>query len=224
MLLCGRMKSLIAYPKAQPKLFGPATPVLRFSAKGLKKRQGDSEILFERGRARNPECVPHFRFREESESLSVDGEGLTTEMLSTFPNLSPTSQYQRRIRCKMCRQQLATHEHMLSHGQPPSDRQPLPNSTSQAPQQDSSSATDLEPASASTPSTNGATIGQQFSESSGSSDEVVDNSDSIGPVRNLRSNSKRNMPPILINPRCSGYFVEPVRRILALHLPRDIPL
>ena len=149
-------------------------------------------------------------------------------MLSTFPSISSTSQ-QRRIRCKMCRQQLATREHMLCHGQQPSNRQPLPHSKSQAPQQtraysdddSASDSKDLGPASASIPSTsanaNDATIGQELSESSGSSNEVVPDSDSIVPViRHLRSNSKRNMTPVLINPKCSGYFVEPVRPLLPL--------
>ncbi|KAI0716371.1 hypothetical protein C8Q76DRAFT_647342 [Earliella scabrosa] len=51
----------------------------------------------------------------------MNGEGdVETEMFAKFPYSptdSPAPQPRRRIRCKMCRQELAAREHMLDHGQ-----------------------------------------------------------------------------------------------------------
>ncbi|KAI0825190.1 hypothetical protein BC628DRAFT_1410586 [Trametes gibbosa] len=53
------------------------------------------------------------------EVMNGDGE-VETDMFAKFPNSpsdTPVPAARRRIRCKMCRQELATREHMLDHGQ-----------------------------------------------------------------------------------------------------------
>ncbi|KAH9849816.1 hypothetical protein C2E23DRAFT_350969 [Lenzites betulinus] len=53
------------------------------------------------------------------EVMNGDGE-VETDMFAKFPNSpsdTPVPTPRRRIRCKMCRQELATREHMLDHGQ-----------------------------------------------------------------------------------------------------------
>ncbi|KAI0764561.1 hypothetical protein BD413DRAFT_673337 [Trametes elegans] len=53
------------------------------------------------------------------EVMNGDGE-VETEMFAKFPHTpsdTPVPTPRRRIRCKMCRQELATREHMLDHGQ-----------------------------------------------------------------------------------------------------------
>ncbi|KAI0676571.1 hypothetical protein C8Q78DRAFT_962476 [Trametes maxima] len=57
--------------------------------------------------------------RVVNEVMNGDGE-VETEMFAKFPYTpsdTPVPTPRRRIRCKMCRQELATREHMLDHGQ-----------------------------------------------------------------------------------------------------------
>lgn len=56
--------------------------------------------------------------------LDGDGSAIETEMFAKYPRTpsdsvptTPYPQRRRRIRCKMCRQELATREHMIDHGQ-----------------------------------------------------------------------------------------------------------
>ncbi|KAG8924708.1 hypothetical protein FRC02_010231 [Tulasnella sp. 418] len=62
--------------------------------------------------------------RTVTEVLNGDGSPPETDMFARYPR-TPTASApatpggpRRRIRCKMCRQELATREHMLDHGQP----------------------------------------------------------------------------------------------------------
>ncbi|KAM5536132.1 hypothetical protein V8D89_010231 [Ganoderma adspersum] len=57
--------------------------------------------------------------RVVNEVMNGDG-GFETDMFAKFPQSpsdTPVPQPRRRIRCKMCRQELAAREHMLDHGQ-----------------------------------------------------------------------------------------------------------
>ncbi|KAF9528366.1 hypothetical protein CPB83DRAFT_854486 [Crepidotus variabilis] len=59
--------------------------------------------------------------RAVEEIMNGDGTQLETDMFARLPQESPSSTPgpvpRRRIRCKMCRQELALREHMLDHGQ-----------------------------------------------------------------------------------------------------------
>jgi dual specificity phosphatase 12 len=74
--------------------------------------------------------------------LNGDGSQVETDMFAKFPG-TPGAEPRRRIRCKMCRQELAAREHMLDHGQlgpptpavltPASSRRPSAGQTSRRP-------------------------------------------------------------------------------------------
>ncbi|KAF6745368.1 phosphatases II [Ephemerocybe angulata] len=98
----------------------------------------------------------------------------------------PRPRRRRRIRCKMCRRELATREHMLDHGQiGPSTPRPASPVTGGEIEPLSSLPKELQP-----------TL--------------------IAPERSIHGNPATQslavaVPPILTNPRCSGYFVEPLK-------------
>ncbi|KAI0630993.1 hypothetical protein C8Q77DRAFT_1130528 [Trametes polyzona] len=67
----------------------------------------------------NKETRMFYLERVVNEVMNGDGE-VETEMFAKFPYTpsdTPVPTARRRIRCKMCRQELATREHMLDHGQ-----------------------------------------------------------------------------------------------------------
>ncbi|KAI0367683.1 hypothetical protein BV20DRAFT_1037581 [Pilatotrama ljubarskyi] len=68
---------------------------------------------------RDKETRMFYLERVMHEVMNGDGE-VETEMFAKFPYTpsdTPVPTPRRRIRCKMCRQELATREHMLDHGQ-----------------------------------------------------------------------------------------------------------
>ncbi|KAI8976656.1 hypothetical protein BD414DRAFT_467005 [Trametes punicea] len=68
---------------------------------------------------RDKETRMFYLERVVNEVMNGDGE-VETEMFAKFPyspSDTPAPTPRRRIRCKMCRQELATREHMLDHGQ-----------------------------------------------------------------------------------------------------------
>ncbi|KDR80052.1 hypothetical protein GALMADRAFT_222955 [Galerina marginata CBS 339.88] len=75
--------------------------------------------------------------RAVDEVMNGDGSPSETEMFAQYPRTSSDSPPpspglpRRRIRCKMCRQELATREHMLDHGQlgPATPAVPTPSSS-----------------------------------------------------------------------------------------------
>lgn len=104
---------------------------------------------------------------------------------SSTMNDIPRPRRRRRIRCKMCRQELATREHMLDHGQigPSTPRAASPIVGELDP--GSSLPKELQPTLISTTIIHGGTP--------------------TTPSITLA------VPPILTDPRCSGYFVEPLK-------------
>ncbi|RPD75409.1 hypothetical protein L226DRAFT_612467 [Lentinus tigrinus ALCF2SS1-7] len=68
---------------------------------------------------RDKETRMFYLERTVNEVMNGDGD-IETEMFAKFPRSptdSPAPQPRRKIRCKMCRQELAAREHMLDHGQ-----------------------------------------------------------------------------------------------------------
>lgn len=107
--------------------------------------------------------------------------------LSSQSSGHPQPRRRRRIRCKMCRQELATREHMLDHGQigpqTPCSASPEPGATAATSESsDSELAATLATSTTATDSTSAAPI--------------------------------VTVPSILTKSACSGYFVEPVRDLL----------
>ncbi|KIJ36307.1 hypothetical protein M422DRAFT_212249 [Sphaerobolus stellatus SS14] len=73
---------------------------------------------------RNKETRTFYVQRAVKEVLNGDGSSLQMDMFAKYPRTpgdsvpsTPHPQRRRRIRCKMCRQELATREHMVDHGQ-----------------------------------------------------------------------------------------------------------
>ncbi|TFK25308.1 phosphatases II [Coprinopsis marcescibilis] len=120
----------------------------------------------------------------------------------------------RRIRCKMCRQLLAGREHMLDHGQigpsTPSGSRRASISTSTDPNEDSNTGQQAE--SPSTVPTGPLPIsilpdGSTFVDLTGLRPSTLITPSSSEPT----PKPIPVPPPILINPKCSGYFVEPLK-------------
>ncbi|GJJ14883.1 hypothetical protein Clacol_009152 [Clathrus columnatus] len=73
---------------------------------------------------RNKEIRSFYVERAVREVTNGDGTDIETDMFAKYPRTpsdsvptTPYPQRRRRIRCKMCRQELATREHMVDHGQ-----------------------------------------------------------------------------------------------------------
>ncbi|KAF8492512.1 hypothetical protein JB92DRAFT_2751557 [Gautieria morchelliformis] len=73
---------------------------------------------------RNKETRAFYVDRAVKEVLNGDGSALEMDMFAKYPRTpsestpnTPYPQPRRRLRCKMCRQELATREHMVDHGQ-----------------------------------------------------------------------------------------------------------
>ncbi|KAJ3476236.1 hypothetical protein NLI96_g11299 [Meripilus lineatus] len=118
------------------------------------------------------------------------GGPVETEMFARHPDDPVPSKdpHLRKIRCKMCRQELATREHMLDHGQMgPSSLVPVDPVPEPPPPQQGSSDT--------------------AAESSTSEPSLI----IPGPPNVHKPRAQVMKPFILSNPKCSGYFVEPMK-------------
>jgi len=210
--------------------------------------------------------------------------GLTTQTRSITLTTS-TSLRQRRIRCKMCRHDLATREHLLDHGQlgpsnenpsecrPQSQPSPItkscnltnsktlghPSSSPTISQKintgrDGELASDSNADIVSTPKDASNAEGKISDPIPAARSDPASSSDSVDPPSVTRSEDPSDLaselytklrigpssssfepsqqdshlqqhislhtsPPILINPKCSGYFVEPVRLFNSFPLP-----
>lgn len=169
-------------------------------------------------------------------------ESLMREVFTKFPaselNPDPTQNpRQRRIRCKMCRQELATRAHIMDHGQVPAastSRTPPVTEHLQPPLsvedaarlgEQLSESLWLEetrkpnPSDTETPSAESSNIRVGSAQSSSSSAKSTDQQlpRSIPLPANYAGRARPAQPrppvspPILANPKCSGYFVEPLK-------------
>jgi len=112
-----------------------------------------------------------------------------------------------RIRCKMCRQVLATREDMLDHGQ---------LRPAIVPKAESSAAETPSPI-LNSDKTDQATQDASETIVTSSSDAASEGSNTTvtTPPGTVASSGVTNAP-ILLNPKCSGYFVEPVSHLLPI--------
>lgn len=125
---------------------------------------------------------------------------------------TPLTLRERKIRCKMCRQELAMRKHMMPHNQPPL---PLIMSDHESPEGLSPPSEPVAPISGSTPN-----FAAQLPASLGS---LRDTAPLPPPARpnapRSPPSSTPGTPPPILNAQCSGYFLEPVCLYFHIILP-----